>query len=219
MPRVTKIDRRLVLIGLAAGAGGIVALHRPLSLPAVAAQARRDLYLCEGCEAVAERDPSALSGTTRIAGPDEPGERMMLTGRVMTADGREPAVGVVIYAHHTNAAGLYANGLPDTQWSRRHGRLRGWVRTDSEGRYSFDTVKPAPYPDRTMPAHVHLFVGEPGKRPYYIDDVVFDGEFGVTPAYRDAQELRGGSGIVRLSRASSGLWSARRDIVLERHPA
>jgi protocatechuate 3,4-dioxygenase beta subunit len=70
-----------------------------------------------------------------------------------------------------------------------------------------------------MPAHVHLFVGEPGRRPYYIDDVVFDGAFGVTAAYRKACELRGGNGIVRLERSGDGTLLARRDIRLEIHPA
>lgn len=143
---------------------------------------------------------------------------MRIEGRVMQADGRTPAAGVVIYAHQTNAEGLYANGTDESEWSRRNGRLRGWVKTDAEGRYAFDTIKPAPYPDRTMPAHVHLMIGEPGRRPYYIDDIVFDGEFGVTPAYRKRQQLRGGSGIVSLKRGPDGRWIARRDIVLELHP-
>jgi protocatechuate 3,4-dioxygenase, beta subunit len=69
-----------------------------------------------------------------------------------------------------------------------------------------------------MPAHVHLFVGEPGRRPYWIDDVVFAGEFGVTPAYRARAENRGGDGIVTLAR-QDGVLLARRDILLEPHPA
>ena len=128
-----------------------------------------------------------------------------------------PVAGVTIYAHQTNDAGLYAGGTSETEWSRRHGRLRGWVKTGANGAYRFETIKPAPYPDQTMPAHIHLYIGEPGRNSYYIDDVVFDGEFGVTPAYRQAQELRGGSGIIRLYRDSSAMLVAKRDIRLERH--
>lgn len=212
------VDRRMLLLALAGGAGGMLAIRgltaQPLR-PLIAA--RPDLYNCEGCEAVGERRP--LSATVDLAGRDEPGERMILTGRVLATDGVTPAAGVVIYAHHTNHHGLYANGSSETTWSRRHGRLRGWALTGADGRYAFRTIKPAPYPDRTMPAHVHLFVGEPGRRPYYIDDVVFDGEFGVTTAYRKACELRGGNGIVRLQRTDDGVLLARRDIRLEAHPA
>ena len=142
---------------------------------------------------------------------------MRLSGRVLAVDGITPVSGVVIYAHHTNIDGLYANGTAESEWSRRNGRLRGWVKSDAEGRYAFDTIKPAPYPDLTMPAHVHLYVNEPGRKPYYIDDVVFEGEFKVDAAYRAAQEFRGGSGIVGLGTDSDGVLTAVRDIRLEPH--
>ena len=113
--------------------------------------------------------------------------------------------------------GRYSRGRGPTEAGRRHGLLRGWVRTGRDGRYSFDTIKPAPYPNERIPAHVHLTVLEPGRRPYWIDDIVFDGEFGVTPDYRRAREDRGGSGIVRLLR-ENGRLVARRNIILEPHP-
>lgn len=181
-------------------------------------EARENLYSCEGCEAVSERSPQSLDWTAVVAGPQEPGERLVATGTVYAADGRTPRPGVVIYMHQTNADGLYANGSDESEWSRRNGRLRAWVRTGPDGRYRFETIKPAPYPDMSMPAHLHLMIGEPGKRPYYVDDIVFDGEFMVDDRYREGQELRGGSGIVSLSRDADGVLVARRDIVLERHP-
>lgn len=207
------IDRRTTLLML----GGVaVAVSR--SAGAVLPPVRADLYNCDGCEAVNERPSATIGPVWPLAGPNEPGTRMLLTGRVVTFDGARPAAGVIIYAHQTNATGLYAQGTtPQSQ--HRHGRLRGWVKTSVDGRYEFPTIKPAPYPNKTMPAHIHLFIGEPGRRPYYIDDVVFDGEFGVTTAYRAAQELRGGSGIVRLRRRTDGSLLAVRDIRLERHPA
>lgn len=183
-----------------------------------ASVARRDLYVCEGCEVVGEVDPRMLAPAAIIAKDDEPGVRMTLTGRVTALDG-SPARDVVIYAHQTDAQGLYAGGAGRTGWGRRHGRLRGWVRTAPDGIYRFETIKPAPYPSMTMPAHVHLFVGEPGRPPYYVDDVVFDGEFGVDQSYRSRQELRGGSGIVRLVLGPRGGVVAVRDVRLEPHPA
>ncbi len=212
------LDRRSAIVGLGLAAGGLAVSSRAGLLQGVTQpRVRPNLYNCEGCEAVGERSPEKLHASLVLANKAEPGERMILSGRVLTADGARPAANVVIYAHHTNAAGRYANGSSESEWSRRHGRLRGWVRTGSDGRYAFDTIKPAPYPNETMPAHVHLFIAEAGHPAYYIDDVVFDGEFGVTPRYRRAQELRGGSGIIRLERSAAGVWLARRDIRLERH--
>lgn len=219
-PDVKYLDRRSALLTIGIGSvvavGGGLLLSRRSTAEAVTQKIRPDLYNCEGCEAAFERPLQSMASSVHLGLPDEPGERMTLSGRATLPNGN-PAANVIVYAHHTNAHGLYANGQPDNEWSRRHGRLRGWVKTDDDGQYRFDTIKPAPYPDMTMPAHVHLFIGEPGRRPYYIDDVVFDGEFGVTDDYRKHQEFRGGGGIVRLAKSDTGVWLARRDISLERH--
>jgi protocatechuate 3,4-dioxygenase, beta subunit len=181
-------------------------------------EVRADLYQCEGCEGALAADAAKLGPQAQISGPAEPGEPLHIEGTVLAIDGTTPAPGVVIYAYQTNAEGLYAGGSPATEASRRHGRLRGWVKSGADGRYSFDTIKPAPYPDDTIPAHIHFTILEPGKRPYWIDDIVFDGEFGVTPAYRQSMTNKGGNGIAKAVRSDSGSWRVTRDIILERHP-
>ena len=181
-------------------------------------QVRADLYDCEGCEGVFERDADTLEATARMASEAEPGQRLTIDGTVYRTDGITPAEGVVIYAYQTNAEGRYANGSAETEWSRRHGNLRGWVRTGQSGRYSFETIKPAPYPGQTMPAHIHFTILEPGRQPYWIDDIVFEGEFGVTPAYRAGMTNKGGNGIVPLHSEGDKVFVTR-DIILERHPA
>jgi protocatechuate 3,4-dioxygenase beta subunit len=123
---------------------------------------------------------------------------------------------VVLYIHHTNNAGVYGNGSSESVWSKRHGRLRGWLRTGADGKYEVHTIRPGEYPDRTDPAHIHLTIWEQGKDPYWIDDVVFAGELHVTPAYVAERENRGGTGVVRLKRDASGRSVAERDIVLIR---
>lgn len=180
--------------------------------------ARGNLYQCEGCEGIFEAKAATLTNNAQIGPGLDQGEPMTIAGQVLRPDRRTPAAGVVIYAYQTNASGLYANGGPQTIWSHRHGRLRGWVKTGIDGRYQFDTIKPAPYPNDNIPAHIHLTVLEPGKRPYWIDDIVFDGEFGVTNAYRKSVTNQGGNGIVRATLRPDQRWYARRDIVLERHP-
>lgn len=181
-------------------------------------QARADLYQCEGCEGALETDASKLVSHGQMSGPGEPGEAMHINGVVYATDGKTPANGVIIYAYQTNAEGLYAGGSPETEASRRHGRLRAWIKTDAKGRYSFVTIKPAPYPDDAIPAHVHFTILEPGKRPYWIDDIVFEGEFGVTAKYRNSMTKKGGNGIVKAVRDTKGIWNVTRDIILERHP-
>lgn len=169
---------------------------------------------CEGCEAVFEGLPAELASQARIAPQDEPGEPLELAGRVLAADGRARAR-VIIYAYHTDANGIYPPfaDAPGNA-AARHGRLRGWTVSDDEGRYRFDTIRPASYPTRDVPEHIHMHVVEPGCSTYYIDDVMFTDDPLLTPAQRRAHASgRGGSGIVTPVRAD-GVWQVRRDIRL-----
>jgi protocatechuate 3,4-dioxygenase beta subunit len=190
-----------------------VALLAPAGL---AAQSRPDLYRCEGCEAIHEHAFDGLTWRTVIPPDGEPGEPMVITGRVYLPDGTTPAPGVVVYAYHTNAAGVYPTRGTEEGWGRRHGYLRGWVMTDAAGDYRFETIRPGAYPGRSDPAHVHMTVKEPGRREYWIDEIVFTDDPLVTAAYRARVDDRGGSGIVTPGRDESRQWTIRRDIVLER---
>lgn len=169
---------------------------------------------CEGCEAVFVGIPATLSSQSRIAPMGEPGEPLQLAGVVLGADGA-PRAGVIVYAYQTNAAGIYPTGthrLPG--WAGRHGRLRGWARTDAQGRYNFNTIRPGSYPGRNIPQHIHMHVIEPGRATYYIDDVMFTDDPKLTLQRR--KELatgRGGTGVITPVRRDGG-WLARRNIIL-----
>ncbi|MCB0644992.1 MAG: intradiol ring-cleavage dioxygenase, partial [Phaeodactylibacter sp.] len=83
---------------------------------------------CEWCGAMDA--PTQLSSTLQIAGLQEPGERLLITGTVFQADGVTPAPNILLYAYHTNQAGIYAKKGNETGNGRRHGHLRGWLKTD-----------------------------------------------------------------------------------------
>lgn len=216
--RIALAIGALALVGCQPAANGKAEAAPKVEFEAVTTT-RANLYQCEGCEGVFEANPATLTSAARIGPGIDEGQPLAVDGVVYQSDSETPAAGVIVYAYQTNAAGRYANGAATTIWSRRHGRLRGWVKTSADGRYHFDTIKPAPYPNDTIPAHIHLTVLEPGKRPYWIDDIVFDGEFGVTPAYRESMINQGGNGIVPVRRDASGKAVVVRDIILERHPA
>jgi protocatechuate 3,4-dioxygenase beta subunit len=88
---------------------------------------------------------------------------------------------------------------------------------DAQGGYGFTSIKPAPYPDRTMPAHIHLMGLAPGGPPHRIHDTVFEAEFRVDAGYRAKKGVRG-DGVAALKRCGP-LWTGVRVIRLERHPA
>jgi protocatechuate 3,4-dioxygenase, beta subunit len=197
-------------------------IHLTILLTAAAAHAacaqspRADLYECEGCEAIHERPHHDLGWSAVVPPAGEPGERMVLSGRVFHADGKTPAAGVVIYVHHTNSAGVYPRHGNEQGWGRRHGYLRAWVKTNARGEYRFETIRPGSYPGRRDPAHIHFTIKEPNRREYWIDDVVFTDDPYVDAEYRRRAQNRGGSGIVTPVRSASGEWRVQRDIVLER---
>ena len=171
---------------------------------------------CDGCELIFEGMPSAPGSEATIAGPDEPGEPMVIEGVIYHLDGETPAPGVVLYVYQTDATGHYAPA-PHQTLGRRHGRLRGWVKTDADGRYKLRTIRPASYPDAENPAHIHPIVKEPGKNEYYLDEYIFDDDPLLTESKRSALEGRGGSGIVELTKDADGVWHGRRDVILGRN--
>ena len=176
------------------------------------AQQRPDtLPDCEWCGAA--EAPRGLSSSVVIAGKSESGERLVLTGRVLQRDGRTPAPDVVVYAYHTNAQGIYPKRGDEGGNAVRHGYLRGWLKTDSQGRYRIETIRPGTYPSRVDPAHVHVTLAAPGSDEQYVDDFVFADDPLVDERYRRRVRNRGGSGITTLTKRG-GVWYGSRDIVL-----
>lgn len=102
----------------------------------------------------APEDPTALPGqdapsTITLVAADEPGSPLRVTGQVFLPDGETPAAGIVLYVYQTDLTGRY-NRLP-----RWWPRLRGWLKTDAEGRYQYRTIRPASYPNSSIAQHVH----------------------------------------------------------------
>ena len=140
---------------------------------------------------------------------------MRIEGTVYDRSGR-PAPNVIVYAYHTDARGIFP---PDERLrggaAYRHGRLRAWAKTDDRGRYRFDTIRPANYPDARTPAHVHRHAIEIGCCTYYIDSIHFEDDPRLSAgARKKLVEGRGGSGLVRPERDANGVWVVRRDIML-----
>ena len=105
--------------------------------------------------------------------------------------------------------------MPPNEKGQTHGYIRGWVKTDSLGRYFIYTVRPGKYPAGDFPAHIHLTIKEPDEiNEYYIDDIVFDDDKLLTTAYRKKMENRAGSGVVRMERQKDSLLVGERNIIL-----
>lgn len=154
--------------------------------------------------------PDKVSWRTELFSAAETGERMIISGTVFQPDGRTPAPNTLIYFYHTDIHGYYGrNGEP------KHGRYRGWMLTDAQGRYEFSSIRPASYPGTTIAAHVHMTVTTLDQPEDWIDSILFEGDRFIDPRERASSGKKGGfNPIVKLATGTDGIGRATRDIRL-----
>jgi hydroxyquinol 1,2-dioxygenase len=143
--------------------------------------------------------PFTRNGGSIVRSPT-PGPKLHFKGRVQDLQGR-PVEGAEIDIWQSSPKGLYEN----QDSSQADMNLRGLFRTDADGSFSFESVKPAGYPVPTegptgallraqgrhnyRPAHVHFLIYKPGfktitSQVYDPEDpnLETDSQFGVTKA-------------------------------------
>src|SRR5688572_19657937 len=96
----------------------------------------QDVEFIRALERTQQSRPSTLASNARIAPATEPGTPLVIHGRAFAADGRTPLRDAIVFAYHTDREGLYDRpGTAAHSW-----RLRGWARTDADGRFEFQTI-------------------------------------------------------------------------------
>jgi protocatechuate 3,4-dioxygenase beta subunit len=162
--------------------------------------------------------PNAPSNVV-VVGREEPGERMVITGRVTDAASGGPISGASIYVFHTDLNGRYIPGTGRD--SDENARLHGALRTDREGRYQFETIRPGNYPQGGAPAHIHYVLNAAGYTPrmfelWFDDDSILarwrrEGKPDVPDIYPPGVvEVR------KVIRDPLGIWHATRDMQMVR---
>jgi len=176
---------------------------------------------CEGCEAIHESPVpfDSLKNITWLPDwndkarlPDGQGRKLEVNGVVYNANGK-PAPNVVIYVYHTDQTGIYPKKGDEKGWGKRHGYIRGWMKTNEKGEYKFFTLRPAAYPGGQNPEHIHITIKEPDKNEYWIDEYLFDDDPILTQKERKNCEDRGGSGIIKV-KDDGNILKAERNIYL-----
>ena len=170
---------------------------------------------CDGCELMYIGMPKNISSIDTSSGWKEKGQKLIITGTTFQLDGKTPAPNVVIYYWQTDNNGYYSPKAEMDEKAKKHGHIRGWVKTDANGKYTIKTIRPAPYPNDILPAHIHLSIKEPDiENEYYTDEINFDDDKLLIPHLKKyRQENRGGSGITRILLKDS-LQIAEHDIIL-----
>lgn len=170
---------------------------------------------CDGCDEMYIGMPENMTAADTSLGWFDKAQKLMLTGTVFKLDGQTPAPDVIIYYYQTDETGYYPKREGLDKGVNNHGSIRGWVKTDQNGKYSIYTTRPAPYPDRSSPAHIHVLIREPDiDNEYFIDDLVFDDDPLVFAQKKIRPfENRGGSGILR-TLVSGDLQIAEHNFIL-----
>ena len=155
--------------------------------------------------------PADVSWRTVLSEEKDKGEPIEIAGVVYLADGKTPAPNTLIYLYHTDFEGYYGRG----SGVHRHGKYRGWMMTDKDGKYAFRTIKPAPYPENRFAAHIHMTVTTAKAKEDWIDSILFEGDRLISPQERAQAGRRGGfNPILSFEKGEGGLLRATRNIQL-----
>ena len=168
---------------------------------------------CEGCEALYECGDKKLSSIDTLPKFEKAETKLKVTGTVYQNDGITPAKNIIIYIYQTNENGIYETKGDEEGWAKRHGYIRGWIKTSADGIYTFFTFRPASYPNSRAPQHIHMTVKEPNTNAYYIDDIMFEDDKFLTDEFKKRLGNRAGSGVVQ-PKLRDGIFVVKRDIVL-----
>ena len=140
---------------------------------------------------------------TRQHGGEPLGERIIVTGRVMSGDGR-PVRDSLVEIWQANAAGRYVHA------SDRHPAPldpnftgAGRCMTDDDGCYRFVTIKPGAYPWRNhenawRPAHIHFSLFGPAFATRLITQMYFPGDplFSQDPIFQSVRDPKARARLV-----------------------
>src|SRR5260221_4042199 len=140
-----------------------------------------------------KRTPESMDIPSKIkmVADREPREPMIISGTIYLPDGKTPAKDAILSVWHTDTKGYYIEGGGGA--GEVHPRIHGRIKTSSDGKYEFSTIKPAPYPSNSAPAHVHGHLSPPGF-PEYPLIYYFEGDNLITDKNRsELNSHRGGT--------------------------
>jgi catechol 1,2-dioxygenase len=100
----------------------------------------------------------------KVTPPMEPGNVLLILGRVWAADTKKPLAGAVLDVWQANAKGRYNNDDPKNPPAKNVYLNRARLITDEDGYYEYETIYPGKYlnGDQFRPAHIHYLVRAKG---------------------------------------------------------
>jgi protocatechuate 3,4-dioxygenase beta subunit len=136
---------------------------------------------------------NAARGVLATVSPSENGTRLRFKGSVV--DSRSRGTPARIYLYQTSSKGWYsekAAHISGNSGDQRHARLFGYLLSDESGHFEVKTIRPAGYPESSLPAHIHVEIESlvnPGQ--VMITEALFADDPRLTPEARRRSEQEG----------------------------
>ena len=144
-------------------------------------------------------------GFIQLANNDEPGEPLVIYGKVIDRKSNQPIGDVSLFLYQTDSSGIYnASGGPDDQ-----ARIRGVVQTTESGCFKINTILPGDYPERKNSRHLHYVINAKGYKE--IKSILFFKGFTTTNITG-----QGPLSVLDIKKEKNGSWIGSIDINMER---
>jgi protocatechuate 3,4-dioxygenase beta subunit len=165
--------------------------------------------------AIYDYTETRLNNTDTIPGYGAQGEKLRITGTIYEHDGVTPASNVLLYICQADAEGDYQSKKVNGKRTLKH---QGWIKTDTNGNYTFYTFIPGTHWGTKDLMQIHGYIKLPDtKTVYAIPHFVFDNDPFLKKSCRKKIEKRGINNILKLER-KDGLLIGKRNIILQPNP-
>ncbi|WP_347922736.1 hypothetical protein [Pontimicrobium sp. SW4] len=159
-----------------------------------------------------------LNNTDTIPGFETKANKLKITGTIYESDGVTPAKDVILYIYQSDENGDYEiKNVND----RRYVYHRGWIKTNTEGQYTFYTfipgsaITPLTFPRRRGPKQILPTIKEPNKSEYNLSAFLFEDDPLLTKSCRKRLKRKGIDSILKLKK-EDGMYVAIKNIVLNK---
>lgn len=155
----------------------------------------------QNCSTLKPGDPGFL----QLAGENEPGDPLIIYGKIFDKNSKTPISGASLFLYHTDTAGLY-NPVDKSDIAR----IKGTLTANASGCFKISTILPGDYPNSTGTRHVHYKVKAEGF--HEINDGVFffRGSANADILHREPEN------VLEVKKDDAGVWTVVLNIFIDK---
>ena len=142
-------------------------------------------------------------GFLQLAKVEEPGEPLVIYGRVIDRQNNQPVSDASLFLYQTDSTGIYGPpGRPEEQ-----ARIRGTINTNESGCFKIQTILPGDYPGRKNSRHLHYVINANGFK--QLTSILFFKGF-------TTEDSGTPFSILEIKKENNGAWIGTTDLFIER---